>query len=105
VRITYPIETPPIAQPTNCVVPTGGVLRPSAQLISITIPNCTGSIPNFWQIGRKIGVQIRIVAAMSRNVPRMNRIRLTRKKIVHGFSEIVAIALPVSSATLYRLMR
>ena len=50
-----------MAQPTNWVVPTGGVLRPSAQLISITMPNCTGSMPYFMAIGRKIGVQIRIV--------------------------------------------
>ena len=62
-------------------------------------------MPNCWQIGRKIGVQIRIVAAMSRNVPRTNRIRLTRKKIIHGLVEIAASALPVSSATLYRLIR
>ena len=45
VFITVPTETPPIAQPTNCVVPTGGVLRPSAQLISITMPNCTELMP------------------------------------------------------------
>ena len=30
-RITVPTDTPPIAQPTNCVVPTGGVFSPSAQ--------------------------------------------------------------------------
>ena len=82
------------------MVPTGGVLRPSAQLISITMPNCTGSMPYCWQIGRKIGVQIRIVAAMSRNVPSRNRIRLTRRKITHGLVEIDASALPVRSATL-----
>ena len=84
VFITSPTEMPPIAQPTNWVVPTGGVLSPSAQLISISMPNCTGPMPYCMQIGRKIGVQIRIVAAMSRKVPSTNRIRLTRKKITHG---------------------
>ena len=46
-----PTETPPIAQPTNWVVPTGGVFKPSAQLISITMPNWISPIPYFWQIG------------------------------------------------------
>ena len=63
--MTSPTVTPPIAQPMNWVVPTGGVLRPSAQLTRITIPNCTGSMPYWMAIGRKIGVQIRIVLAMS----------------------------------------
>ena len=97
--ITSPTEMPPIAQPTNCVVPTGGVFRPSAQLISITMPNCTGSMPYFIAIGRKIGVQIRIVLAMSMNVPRMNRIRLIRKNTTQGLVEMPAISSPVKSAT------
>ena len=88
-----------MAQPMNCVVPTGGVFRPSAQLISITMPNCTGSMPCAMAIGRKIGVQIRIVLAMSMNVPRMNRIRLIRKNTTQGLSEMLAIALPARSAT------
>ena len=78
-----------MAQPTNCVVPTGGVFRPSAQLISISMPNCTGPMPNCMQIGRKIGVQIRMVAAMSRNVPSTNRMRLTRKKMMMGEVEML----------------
>jgi hypothetical protein len=45
VFITVPTDTPPMAQPTNWVVPTGGVFRPSAQLISITMPNCTELMP------------------------------------------------------------
>ena len=64
VRITAPTEMPPMAHPTNCVVPTGGVLSPRAQLISISMPNCTGSMPAFMAIGRKIGGQIRMVALL-----------------------------------------
>ena len=73
-----------MAQPTNCVVPTGGVFRPSAQLISMTMPNCTGSMPYFIAMGRKIGVAMRMVAAMSMNVPRMNRITLISRNTTHG---------------------
>ena len=50
-------------------------------------------------IGRKIGVQIRIVLAMSMKVPRTNRIRLIRKKITQGLVEMLAIASPARSAT------
>ena len=32
-----------MSQPTNCVVRSGGVFSPSAQLIGIIPPNCTGS--------------------------------------------------------------
>ena len=99
VRITWPTEMPPMAQPTNWVVPTGGVFSPSAQLISISMPNCTGPMPYCMQIGRKIGVQIRMVAAMSRKVPRTNRITLTSRKITHGSVDSDASALPVRSAT------
>jgi len=99
VRITSPTEIPPIAQPTNCVVPTGGVFSPSAQLISITMPNCTGSMPNCWQIGRKIGVQMRIVAAMSRNVPSRNSSTLTSRKITQGSVLIDFISSPVCCGT------
>ena len=55
VFITCPTEISPIAQPTNCVVPTDGVLRPSAQLSSITMPNCTGPIPIWIASGRNSG--------------------------------------------------
>ena len=97
--MTCSTETPPMAQPTNCVVPTGGVFRPSAQLISISMPNCTGPMPNCMQIGRKIGVQMRMVAAMSRKVPSRNRMRLTRKKMMMGEVEMLASASAVSCAT------
>ena len=50
-------------------------------------------------MGRKIGVQIRIVLAMSMNVPRMNRMTLIRRKITHGSDEMEAIQAPVRSAT------
>ena len=99
VRITAPTEMPPMAQPTNCVVPTGGVLSPRAQLISISMPNCTGSMPAFIAIGRKIGVQIRMVAAMSMNVPSTNRMTLMSRKITQGCDDTLLIIAPARSAT------
>ena len=67
--------------------------------ISITMPNWISPMPYFWQIGRKIGVQTRIVAAMSRNVPRMKRMTLTSRKIIHGDEVIADSILPVRSGT------
>ena len=52
------------------------------------------------QIGRKIGVQIRIVAAMSRNVPSRNRMMLTSMNITQGVLVSFDSAAPVTSATL-----
>ena len=62
-------------------------------------------MPYFWQIGRKIGVQTRIVAAMSRKVPSTNRMTLTSRKIIHGVEVSCDSSLPVRSGTPYRLMR
>ncbi|MCY1366678.1 hypothetical protein D9M69_535830 [compost metagenome] len=104
-RITVPTDTPPMAQPTNCVVPTGGVFRPSAQLMSITTPNCTEVMPYCCAMGRKIGVHSRMVAAMSRKVPSTNRMMLMSRKIIHGVVVTCDSIWPVSSATPYRLMR
>ena len=92
VFITSPTEISPMVQPTNCVVPTGGVFRPSAQLISMTMPNCSVLAPYCWQIGRKIGVQIRMVAAMSRKVPSTNRMMFTHRKITQGELVVAASA-------------
>jgi hypothetical protein len=90
-----------MAQPTNCTVPTGGVFRPSAQLISITTPNCSGSMPNCIAMGRKIGVQIRIVGAMSRKVPSTNSSTLIIRKITQGSVTPAFISSPVFCGTSY----
>lgn len=89
----------------NCVVPTGGVFSPSAQLISMTMPNCTGLMPNCIAIGRKIGVQIRMVAAMSRKVPSTKSSTLIIRKITHGLLETEVISSPVFCGTSYSAMK
>ena len=94
-----------MAQPTNCAVPTGGVFRPSAQLISMMMPNCTGSMPNCIAIGMKIGVQIRIVAAMSRKVPSTNSSTLIIRKMTQGALETDFISSPVFCGTSYSAMK
>ena len=62
-------------------------------------------MPYCWQMGRKIGVQIRMVAAMSRKVPKTNRMMFTHRKITQGELLIDDSILPVSSATPYRPIR
>ena len=105
VFITSPTDTPPMVQPMNWVVPTGGVFRPRAQLMSMTMPNCSVLMPNCWQMGKKMGVQMRMVAAMSRKVPSTNRMMFTDRKITQGEVLMDLSASPVSSATPYRPMR
>ena len=61
--------TPPMAQPTTMVGPTGGVSRPMPRLRIMMMPKCTGSMPNVLITGRKIGVQISSIGARSMNVP------------------------------------
>ena len=56
-------------------------------------------------MGRNIGVQIRMVAAMSMKVPSRNRNRLIRKKITQGLVDTAASMLPASSATSYSAIR
>jgi hypothetical protein len=69
-RITSSTETLPMAQPTNSVVPTGGVSRPMPRLSSMTMPKCTGSMPKLFTTGSRIGVQISNRGARSSAVPR-----------------------------------
>ncbi len=52
------------------------------------MPNCTGSMPKDWTTGRKIGVQIRISAAMSMIMPSISSITLIIKRRAIGFSEM-----------------
>ena len=52
------------------------------------MPNWIGSIPIPAATGRKIGVQIRIRAAMSITMPSASRIRFSISRITMGFCEI-----------------
>ena len=66
-RITWPTVTPPIAQPTNCTVPTGGVFNPSAQLICTPI-----FLPIAMQFGMdpvQFGIIMLINCALGLNTP------------------------------------
>ncbi|MNV66887.1 hypothetical protein D3C71_1596620 [compost metagenome] len=56
-------------------------------------------------MGRKIGVAIRMVAAMSMKVPSRNRITLISRNTCQGSSETLVIQLPMKSATSYSPIR
>ena len=47
------------------------------------MPKCTGSMPNWVMIGRKIGVQIRSIGARSMKVPSTSSSRLIRSSSVY----------------------
>ena len=82
------MRMPPITQPTNRHAPTGGVQSPSPRFIIIMIPNWIGSMPMDCATGRKIGVQIRISAAMSMIMPSASRMTLSISRMTIGFSEM-----------------
>ncbi|MOA67862.1 hypothetical protein D3C78_1952110 [compost metagenome] len=56
-------------------------------------------MPYCMAIGRKIGVQIRMVEAISMNVPSRNRMMLIIRKMTIGLVEMWLISSPVISAT------
>ena len=72
-----------MAQPTASVGPTGGVKRPIPRLRIMMIPKCTGSMPNWVTIGRKIGVQISSIGARSMKVPSTSSSTLIRSSRVY----------------------
>ena len=85
---TRSIDILVIPQPTNNTDPTGGVIEPIHMLKIKTTPKCTGSIPKDTQIGKKIGVKIKIAGVISKNIPITNKMILIKKKITYLLSEI-----------------
>ena len=73
-------------QPTNKIVPTGGVQRPIHKLKIIIKPKCKGSIPIIVIIGKNIGVKIRIAGVISIKVPTRSKIIFIIKSTIIGFS-------------------
>ena len=64
------ILVPPSHNSVIYSIATGGVMRPMARLSSMIMPKCTGSTPSAFITGSMIGVQMRIIGAMSMKVPR-----------------------------------
>ena len=84
--LTRSIDILVIPQPTNSTEPTGGVIEPKHMLKISMTPKCTGSIPSEVQIGKKIGVKIKIAGVMSKNIPMTRRMMLISKKITYLLS-------------------
>ena len=62
--------TPATAQAVMAHMPTGGVSRPKACVITTMTPRCTGWMPTSTASGWMIGTKIRIAGSASMNVPR-----------------------------------
>ena len=73
--------------PTNKTLPTGGVHNPMLKFITITIPNCTGSIPSLMAMGKNIGVKINTAGVISINVPTASKITFIISNITKLLSE------------------
>ena len=82
--MTFETEIPAMPAPTKRIVPTGGVHRPMHKFNTITIPKCTGSIPNCVTTGKNMGVKMRMAGVMSMKVPTINSVRLMSRKIRNG---------------------
>ena len=74
--------------------PTGGVKSPIPQLRTTMIPNWIGSIPQVLAIGRRIGVAIKMIGAISMIHPKTRRIRFKRriKIILFEVRDVIAFA-------------
>ena len=83
----------------NRTAPTGGVNSPIPQLSTIIIPNWIGLMPIDVAIGRRIGVAIRMIGAISIIHPSTRRIRFKRSAIRTGFLVRPMIALAARSGT------
>ena len=94
---TRSIEHLVMPQPTNKTEPTGGVIEPMHMLKINMTPKWTGSMPKLMQIGRKIGVKIRIAGVMSKNMPTTSKMKFTMKKMTYLFSEIESRPLAMAS--------
>src|SRR5699024_592956 len=63
--------------------PMGGVMTAISQAITSTTPNQIGSKPRVVTTGNKMGVVIRMMETMSRNMPMISRNAMIIRKINH----------------------
>ena len=71
---------------TNNITPKGGGVMPILRLISMRIPNQTGSKPSILTIGMKKGIQIIIMETVSMNVPKTKIVNRMPNRINRGNS-------------------
>ena len=83
VLITPSMDIPTTLHPVKRITPTGGVMVPIHRLNTIMMPNCTGSMPKLWQMGRKIGVKISTAGVGSIKVPTTRRITFISSRITY----------------------
>ena len=90
--ITFSKVTLAIPITTKSTEPTGGVQSPIQRFITITIPKCTGSIPNFVTIGRKMGVKMSTAGVISMKIPTNSNIKLMSNKMMILLSDMLSKA-------------
>ena len=92
------------ADPINSTAPTGGVKSPIPQFRITIIPNWIGSIPIDVAIGRRIGVAIRMIGAISIIHPSTRRIKFNSSASRIGLSVRPMIA-PAARTGTWRRVR
>ena len=84
--------------------PNGGVIMPSARLVIITRPKCTGSMPKRIATGARIGAMTTIEAAVSTNMPTRKRNTLTARRNITGPSKVSTMKPPIIAGMPARVM-
>ena len=78
---------------TNNITPKGGVVIPISRLISMRIPNQTGSKPSILIIGMKKGIQIIMMETVSMNVPKTKMVNCMPSRIRRGWTSSPSMTL------------
>lgn len=77
-----------IREATKRLIPSGGVIKPIAKLVTMIKPKWIGSTPSDAATGIKIGAKIRIAGVVSIKQPTINNKRLISRRIIILFEEI-----------------
>ena len=96
-REIFSIDNPDKLQATNRLTAIGGVIIPAEVFTTMMIPSTSGSTPRFIANGKMIGVTSRMMACVSRKVPKNNYMMLSNCRITVGFLEIDNIVLATFS--------
>jgi hypothetical protein len=77
-------------------IPTGGVMIPIVVTVIMTMPKCTGSIPNEVTTGSNIGVRRSATTVVSTNIPAIVSNATIRKSITVGLLVIPINAVAIT---------
>lgn len=90
----FPIFRPDNPMHTNKFTPKGGVDCPMAKFVIIRRPRNIGSMPSFRAMGKKMGVNMKIMAFVSRKQPAISITTLMIRRNAVGEDEYARMPSP-----------